>query len=274
MKIALIVLSSLVLFLLLCFCVFLFLIKPNRKRGEIEKYLCIRYAHRGLHNGTRAENSLSAFSAAVDAGYAIELDVRLSSDGELVVFHDDTLDRVTKEKGRVDARTKEELSKIHLNGTEDTVPTFKEVLSLVGGKVPLLVEIKEDAGKYAATEKVIEVLSEYKGDFMIESFNPLALSVIKKRMPHVLRGVLSETFWKNKKCRTPIYFITQFLLLNFLCRPDFIAFNHRDAQNSALKLTRGIFGAPTVAWTVRSEEEEIRARENGFDAVIFENYLP
>lgn len=274
MKIFLTVLLLLAIFLFLSFCVFLFLIKPNRRRGEIEKYCAIRYAHRGLHNGERAENSLSAFAAAVEKGYAIELDVRLSSDGELVVFHDDTLDRVTKESGKVCERTAKELSKIHLNGTADTIPTLKEVLSLVDGKVPLLVEIKEAAGSSAVAEKTAEVLSGYRGEFIIESFNPMALSVIKKRMPSVLRGVLSESFLKEKRNRKPIYFVLQCLLLNFVCRPDFIAFNHRDAKNAALRFTRGVFGVPAFAWTVRSEEEEKKARENGFDTVIFENYLP
>ena len=274
MKIFLIALAAVVSFFLLSFFVFLFLIKPNRKREGMAKYLNIRYAHRGLHDDVRAENSLSAFAAAVERGYAIELDVRLSSDGELVVFHDDTLDRVTGERGRVDSRTAAELSKIRLNGTEDTIPTLSEVLSLVDGRVPLLVEIKEEVGKYGVSEKTVEVLSQYGGDFIIESFNPLALSLIRKRMPNVLRGVLSEAFMKNEKTRKPIYFISQCLLFNFLCRPDFIAFNHRDAKSGSLRLARSVFGAPTLAWTVKSAEDEKNARERGFDTVIFENYLP
>ena len=130
-----ITLCSVGAFLVLSFGIFLFLIKPNRKREGMDEFVAIRYAHRGLHNEARPENSMSAFKAALDAGYAIELDVRLSSDGELVVFHDDTLDRVTSESGRVDARTAEELSKLHLLGTDDTIPAFKDVLALVDGRV-------------------------------------------------------------------------------------------------------------------------------------------
>ena len=102
------------------------------------------YAHRGLHNAERAENSMSAFRAAVEAGFGIELDVRLSKDGRLVVFHDDTLDRVCGREGRVDDFTAEELATFRLSGTEDGIPLFTDVLAVVDGKIPLLVEIKEN----------------------------------------------------------------------------------------------------------------------------------
>ena len=269
-----IILISVCAILLLSFLAFLFLIKPGKRRAATDKFKGLAYAHRGLHGGGRAENSLSAFAAAADAGFAIELDVRLSSDGVLMVFHDDTLDRVTDESGRVDARSAEELSKIRLSGTDDTIPTFSEVLALVNGRVPLLVEIKEDAGKYGVTERTVEALRGYKGDFLIESFNPLALARVKKLMPEAVRGVLSETFFKEKKYRAPTYFILQNLLLNFLCKPDFVAFNHEHSKNAALRLVRRLFRVPTLAWTVRSQREERGAKSHGFDGVIFENYIP
>ena len=260
--------------LLLLFAVFLFLIAPGMKRKkEMEKYTKVKYAHRGLHSETVAENSLSAFRAAVEAGYGIELDVRLSSDGVLVVFHDDTLERMTTESGRVDSKTAEELSKIRLADTEDSIPTFLEVLRVVDGKVPLLVEIKEDAMKTAVTHKTAEILKEYSGDYIVESFNPLSLAEFKKLMPGVLRGVLSENFMNEKQYRKPMYFLLECMLLNAACRPDFIAFNHKHFKNASLRLARGLFGVPTVAWTVRSPEEEKAAFAHKFDAVIFENYI-
>ncbi len=274
MKIFLIAAISVISFLFLSFIVFLLLIKPNKKREEMKRFIKTKYAHRGLHGHGKAENSLSAFRDAVEMGFGIELDVRLSSDGKLVVFHDDTLERVTKERGRVDSKTAAELSKIKLCGTEDAIPTFKEVLRLVNGRVPLLVEIKEDAGKYGVTRKTVEILKEYKGDFIIESFNPLSLRVVRKEMPEVLRGFLSQNFLTEKKYRKPLYFLLQNLLLNCICRPDFIAFKHSHYKNSALKLTRDMFGVATLAWTVTSIEEENAAYENGFDSVIFENYIP
>jgi glycerophosphoryl diester phosphodiesterase len=266
-----VILGVFVLFLL----AFLFIIAPSvGRREKMKRFKNLRYAHRGLHDDTRPENSLSAFRAAVDADFAIELDVRLSGDGVLVVFHDDTLERAAGVKARVDKVAASELKKVKIFGTDEGIPTFAEVLELVGGRVPLLVEIKEDAGKYCVTEKTIEALSKYNGPFVIESFNPLALGLVKKKMPRALRGVLSENFLEEKKYRKLMYFLLQFMLLNVVCRPDFIAFSHTGHKNAALKICRSLFKTPTLAWTVRSEREERVALWNKFDGVIFENYLP
>jgi len=195
-----IVLISVAGALLLFFLVYLYLIKPTLKRRKITlEYAEWAYAHRGLHSDTVAENSLTAFKLAVEKSYAIELDVRLSKDGELVVFHDDTLDRVVGTEGRVDAFTYAELKDMKLSGTEDTIPLFEEVLRLVDGRVPLLIELKEDAGKYGVTEKTLEVLKGYKGRYIIESFNPLALGRVKKLAPTVLRGILSMNYMAEEK---------------------------------------------------------------------------
>lgn len=257
------------------FSTYIYLVAPGKKRPDMERFKTVRFAHRGLHGSGRAENSLSAFRAAVEAGYGIELDVRLSSDGELVVFHDDTLDRVTKETGPVDEKTAEELSKIKLCETEDTVPTFSEVLRLVDGRVPLLVELKERAGEYGVTRKAMELLREYKGEYIVESFNPLALSLLKKEMPEVLRGFLSSDFTKNEKYKGQIkYFFLENLLFNLLCRPDFISYNHEAHKNRSLRFIRTVFKPATICWTVTSREDEDLAYKHGFDGVIFEGYIP
>ena len=253
--------------------IYLFLIAPKNKK-EMNKFKTVMYAHRGLHNEDRAENSMSAFKAAVSGGYGIELDVRLSKDGRLVVFHDDTLDRVCGREGRVIDFTAEELATFKLNSTDDGIPLFSDVLSLVDGRVPLLVEIKEDPGVSAVSEATCEILKGYKGEFIIESFNPLSLRVVKKSYPQIPRGILSQRYYEYEKYRKPLYFLLQSLLLNFICRPAFIAYDHRHAKAFGLRLVRGIFGVPTLAWTVRSPEEELVARKNGFDGIIFENYIP
>lgn len=257
------------------FLIFLFLIKPcGKRREEMRKMAAVSYAHRGLHNGERAENSMSAFSAAVEAGYGIELDVRLSSDGELVVFHDATLERVTEGEGRVDSKSLLQLRELHLLGTEDRIPTFREVLELVGGRVPLLVEIKEETTKCRVTEKTLELLFDYEGEVLIESFNPTALALVKARMPHLLRGILSQNFLEEKKYRTPLHFLLQNLLLNVICRPDFVSFNHAHYKNASLCTLRRLFRTCTVGWTVKSEKEAQNAKKHGFDGIIFENFLP
>ena len=161
-----------------------------------------------------------------------------------------------------------------LSGTEDTVPLFTEVLALVDGRVPLLIELKEEAGKYGVTEKTLEVLKSYSGEYIIESFNPLALGLIKKKRPDILRGMLSMNYMKEKKHRSLLYFLLQILVFNVVCRPDFVAYDHTDAKMTSLGLAKGIFGTPTFAWTVRSEEEAIAAREAGFDGIIFEGFVP
>ena len=240
----------------------------------MKKFMSVHYAHRGLHNSKRAENSMSAFTAAVEAGYGIELDIRLSKDGKLVVFHDDTLDRVCGREGNVIDFTAEELATFKLSGTEDGIPLFSDVLAMVNGRVPLLIEIKELAGDGNVSLAACEILSNYSGDFIVESFNPLSLRIVKKKMPCVCRGILSRRYFDSEENSKPLYFLLQSLLLNFLCRPAFIAYDHHHAKSFALRFVREYFNVPTLAWTVRSLNEEKTAIKNKFDGIIFEGYLP
>ena len=269
MKTALIVTGS----LLLLFAVYLFLIMRGRGLG-IEKYKNVKFAHRGLHGKGCAENSMSAFKKAVDMGFGIELDVRLSADGELVVFHDDTLLRVCGDERAVRDVPYSELKNIRLLDTEDTVPRFKDVLSLVGGRVPLLVEIKEDAFDYSVSDKTCEILSEYEGEYIIESFNPLSLGNVRKRLPRVPRGILSCNFMKDKKTRSARNFLLGALLLDFIARPQFVAYEHTDSKCISQRILGRLFRTVRFCWTVRSQAEQDGAYKNGFDSVIFENYIP
>ena len=248
------------------------LVFPGKKKN-IDDFVDVKYAHRGLHNSERAENSISAMKAAVEAGFGIELDVRLSKDGVLMVFHDDTIDRVCGREGKVIDFTADELATFKLNGTEDGVPTFDEVLDVVGGKVPLLVEIKEDAGNSAVSKATAERLKSYSGPYIVESFNPLSVKNASSILPEIACGFLSRHFTKEEETKKPLYFILENLLVNRVCNPSFIAYKHEDHYMPMLKLTR-LLGGRTVAWTVRSQEEEDAAFANGFDAVIFENYIP
>ena len=178
------------------FALYLFLVAP-KKTKDMEKYKNVYYAHRGLHNKDRAENSMSAFRAAVEAGYGIELDVRLSKDGKLVVFHDDTLDRVCGREGKVIDFTADELADFKLNGTSDGIPLFTDVLSIVDGKIPLLVEIKENPGDSTVSTATCEILKDYHGNYIVESFNPLSLKVVKKMLPDVSRGILCQQYYRQ-----------------------------------------------------------------------------
>ena len=160
MKPVFIVLLSVFAALLFFFLLYLFLIKTGKRRSVMDEFKKVRYAHRGLHGEGAPENSLLAFKRAVDAGFGIELDVRFSSDKKLVVFHDATLERVTDVTGRVAEKTAEELQNIRLLGTEERIPTFLEVLGVVDGAVPLLIEIKEDAGEGGVATELVRILKD------------------------------------------------------------------------------------------------------------------
>lgn len=269
----LIVLGSLAAVAVLVTLAVLFMLAPGRRNAELDKYKSVKYAHRGLHDGERAENSLSAFAAAKSEGYGIELDVRLSRGGELVVFHDATLERMTGACGRVIDYTADELKRMNLRDTGEGIPTFREVLRLIDGAVPLLIEIKQDTDESGVAERFIEEIRDYCGDYIVESFNPMALRVLRRARPDILRGILSMNYMKNEKYRGKLlYRLLGGLYLNFLMRPDFIAFNREDHSMKNLRYVRRAYGTPLFAWTVRSEEEELRALGDGFDTVIFEGY--
>lgn len=265
-------LSLSVTFVILFF-VYLLLIAP-RKSDTVNEYTKVKYAHRGLHNDERAENSMSAFLAAVEAGYGIEMDVRLSKDGKLVVFHDDNLERICGVKGRVSEYSAYELSKLSLNGTGEGIPLFTDVLAAVDGKVPLLIEIKQETANNDVSDAVCEVLKNYKGPYVVESFNPIAIKNVRKRLPKVDCGILSHRYFSYPKLRTVKFLILQLLLTNFLCKPSFIAYDHRHSNIISLVMIRNFYKTPMFAWTVRSPEEEAAAYNNGFNTIIFEGYIP
>lgn len=259
---------------ILIFLLGLYMLYPGKKRQQMEKYRSVKFAHRGLHDDEKAENSMSAFRAAKEHGYGIELDVRLSKDGELVVFHDDNLTRVVGKEGKVKDFTAEELKKMSLLGTSDGIPTFREVLDLIDGSVPLLIEMKANIGEGGVAEKLVEVIDGYKGDFIVESFNPITLRTLKKLRPDILRGILSLEYTKEDRYKGKlIYRLSENLMLNFLMRPDFIAYDRKGYTVKNLRRIRHKFGTPLIAWTVKTPEEEEEAIAHGFDTVIFEGYL-
>lgn len=273
--ILLIVLGSL---FALTVALFIFLIagKSGKALGRLGS---VNYAHRGLHGTVggyesyAAENSLTAFARAKEQGFGIELDVRLTKDGDLVVFHDDTLDRVCGVSGRVDALTLDELRETRLSGTDDTVPTFAEVLELIDGCVPLLIELKGESTSADVADATVKALLGYDGEYIIESFNPILLARIKKLLPSAQRGFLLSKHTNDPKHRSLKYRIIQRCLLNFIARPHFIALDKSVPHLFPAPLVIRLFGTAKIAWTVRSPEEEKKAYENGFSAVIFEKYL-
>ncbi len=273
--ITIIVIGSLTALFALLWLLRLYMLMPGRRGSEMEKYKSVRYAHRGLHDGGRAENSLSAFAAAKARGYGIEFDLRLSRDGILVVHHDATLNRTCGVEGRVIDKTAEELAALSLYGTPDGVPTFGQLLELVDGAIPMLIELKQAAGESGVAEAFLKEIEGYKGDFIVESFNPAVLKKVKRARPDIFIGILSCQYSKEKGFKgKPLYWLLERLYLNFLMRPDFIAYEKGGSETRTLRYIRRKFNTPLFAWTVQSAEEERKAYGDGFDTVIFEGYIP
>ena len=270
-----IVLAFIVVLLLSVLFLSLYMIFPGKKRSEMEKFARVKYAHRGLHDGEKPENSMSAFKAAKDMGLGIELDIRLSKDGEVVVFHDDNLSRMTGKEGKVIDYTAEELSKMSLLDSREGIPTLKQLLGLIDGAVPLLIELKMSTSESGVAEKFIEVIEGYKGEFIVESFNPFVLKTIRKSRPDILRGMLSMEYMKEDRYKGKLlYRLLQNLYFNFLARPDFISYEKGGFAVPNVRFIRRNFGTTLFAWTIKSQEEENTAISHGFDTVIFEGYIP
>ncbi len=245
---------------------YLFFLLSRARRPEAEALLRRPFAHRGLHDKEIPENSLAAFRAAVAAGVGIELDVQLSADGVLMVFHDETLLRMTGKEGKLSEFTFDVLRTLTLGGTEERIPTLAEVLAEVAGKVPLLVEVKYHNRMKETCEKTAAQLDGYDGPYLIESFHPLVVRWFGKNRPQVIRGQLSCHVCKQKF--TLSNFVVDSMLLNFLCRPDFIAYAVGDKKHLPFLLAK-LWQPYTTAWTVRTAEELSAAK--GFDQIIFEN---
>lgn len=233
------------------------------------------YAHRGLHdNASQApENSMPAFKKAVEAGYGIELDIQLTKDQQVVVFHDDLLQRVCGVEGKVSDYTYEQLQEFRLCKSEERIPLFTEVLKLVDGKVPLIVEFKgNDSTDTSLCSVGAEILGNYKGLYCVESFNPIMVAWYRKNRPQVVRGQLAERFFSNTK-KTALYFVLQNLLLNFYTKPDFIAYKWSDRKTLARKLCRRLYGTTAVTWTIQSQEA-LEVSRKSFDIFIFDSFIP
>lgn len=256
------------------FLLWLFLIAPKKRAKEMEPFLC-PYAHRGLWDGAVPENSLAAFAAAAEAGFGIELDVQLSADGEVMVFHDYTLNRVCGRTGKLADFTAAELGKMPLNGVENTcIPTFREVLTCVSGRVPLLIELKGESGSTALVPKVLALLQNYTGKWCMESFNPLLLRSVKRRAPKTVIGLLSTNLLKEKRKGSKVLnFVLSALWLTFLCRPAFHAWDYKYPNRLALRAGIRWFGAASVVYTIRDEGDYERYLADGV-MPIFEGFVP
>lgn len=253
---------------------YLFLIMPRISPRPMFEFKGWHYAHRGFHdNKTDApENSAKAMHLAVEKGYGIELDVQLTKDEKVVVFHDATLKRMCGVDAPVNSMTYEELQQFCLLHTEEKIPLFSEALKIIDGKVPLIMEIKMVNSKTRVCELANKELENYHGVYCMESFHPFAVNWYKKNRPDVARGQLSANFSKEGEKEKFQEWLVHMLLTNVLARPDFVAYSHKSAGNFSRRLTKAL-GATAIAWTIRSQEELDNNRKY-FDLFIFEGFVP
>ena len=244
------------------------------------EFLSQPIAHRGLHdlsNGI-AENSRAAVQAAIDRGYGIEIDLQMTSDDAAVVFHDYGLERLTGGVGRVRSRTRSDLASLKLTGTDETVPDFPEVLALVDGRVPLLVELKDQDGALGDNVGLLEAevarnLEGYRGPVAVMSFNPHSVSALQTLAPQVPRGLVTDAFdaeyWDAPQDRRDaLARIEDFDRVG----ASFISHNHRHLEMHAVSELKAR-DVPVLCWTIRSPDEEAAARQIA-DNITFEGYFP
>ena len=229
----------------------------------MEALKALPFAHRGLHGGGLIENSRGAFAAAIAAGHGIELDVRATSDGHAIVFHDATLDRLAEGTGKVEGRTAAELQALRLTGTDETIPGLPDTLDRIDGRVPLLIEVKApDRNVAPICLAVFLALEGYRGPVGIMSFNPEVGRWFRLRAPHVTRGLVVTETGKPRRG------VVERRLALWRSKPDFLAYDIRDLPSrfAARARARGI---PVFTWTCRSPEDEARARLHA-DQIIHE----
>lgn len=269
-----------IVLIILTVCILLagiYVLSVRGRRGHpgLEALRGWRYAHRGLHDDARPENSMAAFRAALKEGYGIELDVHLLKDGNLAVIHDSLLKRTTGAEGKIEDLTTQELSSYYLEGTLETIPTFQQVLDLYAGKAPIIVELKAVDGNHGIlTETACRMLESYRGVYCIESFDPRCILWLKKNRPELIRGQLSENFVAGKgKLPWILKLIMTHQLGNFLVMPDFVAYKFADRRTLSNMLVRKLWGVQGVTWTIQSQRELNTAEKEGW-IPIFEGFHP
>jgi glycerophosphoryl diester phosphodiesterase len=211
----------------------------------------------------------------VERGYGAEYDVHLLKDGNLAVIHDSNLKRTTGQEGRVEDLTTEDLKNYRLEGTEETIPTFREVLDTFAGKTPMIIELKAEENAAALCEAACKAMEGYEGVWCMESFDPRCVYWLKKNRPEIPRGQLAENSFRNRDSKLPWYLklVLSYHLENFLCKPDFVAYDYGTRKNLSNFLCRKLWKLDGVSWTLRSPADHKTAEKEGW-IPIFEHYEP
>ena len=236
-------------------------------------------AHRGLHENAAGviENTASAFRAAVEGGFSIETDIQITADGEAMVHHDFALGRLTLGSRHLAAMTAAGLKEVPFKDTSDRMMTLGELCDFVGGRVPLVIELKSRFdGNFALATRAADVLKSYAGPAALMSFDPAPVAALREIAPRLPRGIVAERHYVDPEWRTLTD--SQKRSLAFLThaprtRPHFVAYHVTDLPSPGPWIARNILRLPLLAWTVRSEEDRTRARRWA-DQMIFEGFRP
>lgn len=234
-------------------------------------------AHRGLHDKTNGviENTASAFAGAIARNFAIECDLQITADGEAVVFHDETLERLTGSPGRVKDLTAAEMKKQTILNSKDGVQTITELLDQVDGKVPLLIELKSHwDGDDKLVARALDILRDYRGPYCLMSFDPGAIEAVRVQSPHTVRGIVADRAVDDYYNMLPLARRLELRSFSHLARtqPHFISFDFRDLPFAPITEFRQA-GHPVISWTIRTPEQASMARRHS-DQVTFEGFLP
>lgn len=250
------------------------LIAPSTKKINTEAFLEWDYAHRGLFDNSLGipENTMPAIEKALAYNYGMEFDVQITKDKRLILFHDWTMKRMSGLDKKIKDLSLKEIYKHNILDTDLKPPLFTDVLEKVDGKVPLIIELK---GEGKDIDEICfltsQILDNYKGPFMVESFNPLIVRWFKKNRPQYIRGQLSSGKFEDQNIFAS--FFMKYLLVNILSRPHFIAYEHIYKKNLSLNIINNVWDIPLVAYTVKSSKAYNKAKPP-FNLIIFEGFMP
>lgn len=265
----------LVLFILIV--AYLWMIMPNLSRKDkMKSFENVYIAHRGFFNNVDIpENSLSAFKKAVENNYGIELDVQMTKDDKLVVFHDESLKRICGIDKKLTDCNLDELLNYNLLNTNKKIPLLKDVLDVLNKDTPLIVEIKPEGECIKTCEKAIELLKTYDRNYTMESFNPLVVGYLRKYHKEIIRGQLAYNMLKDKEEKSNVLrkFNCTYLLENFLTRPDYIAYDINNMNNLSFRIISKLYKGECVAWTIKNKEQLKESRKY-YQQFIFDSFTP
>lgn len=254
---------------------YLWCLKGRTGHPDLARLRDWKYAHRGLHDQNRPENSMSSFRAALEAGFGIELDIHLMKDGNLAVIHDSSLKRTAGVDVTIEQLTAAELTQFTLCNTREHIPLFSQVLEMYQGKAPLIIELKCTNNNHAALcEATCKLLDNYDGLFCLESFDPRCIRWLRKNRPDLVRGQLSENWMRgNFKMPWVLRFLMTYHFSNIYTRPDFIAYKFADRKVFGTDICRKLWKIQGVSWTLKTPGDCECAVKEGW-IPIFESFTP